>query len=479
MQNTLEALPQRPEYTPDSRMEELLAAFRRLGNPLENESSPLEEILRFPGDLPYLQRILSDHYHVESWLLRQDEAWIFPIYAWRGLALEPDPSSVPVLLECLIMAGFDDDEWGGELEYEEIPPILAAHGEALLAPLEEMLRNELQWGRDADAADAMLDALNILVEQKPELGERADRMALSRLEEYRYNAPLLNAALLAYLAQRSCRKCLPLARTVYGEDFCDEEFLPWGDFRENFPEENLPAAVSRLTNPNRAFQQEPYVGEDRLARLLRAADMQGRLDIRKGLVLGSILSPGAASPASVMKEFFTDPFTEEEQGGGTAIWQTEGQGAFCAIQFFHLWNELADFQDKLFPLRELLPSAEEDARLRMMVLGEFLAHFLDGLLLDLPAAEQAWVESHPFVSALEKRIEELRGRDELYEPEGKEEKVAELLALWGESYIPFTLDVKARRIEFVQRAQARSSSPGRNDPCPCGSGKKFKKCCLQ
>lgn len=21
--------------------------------------------------------------------------------------------------------------------------------------------------------------------------------------------------------------------------------------------------------------------------------------------------------------------------------------------------------------------------------------------------------------------------------------------------------------------------PGRNDPCPCGSGKKYKKCCLQ
>ena len=26
--------------------------------------------------------------------------------------------------------------------------------------------------------------------------------------------------------------------------------------------------------------------------------------------------------------------------------------------------------------------------------------------------------------------------------------------------------------------QARSgSAPGRNDPCPCGSGKKYKKCC--
>ncbi|HXK94534.1 MAG TPA: SEC-C metal-binding domain-containing protein, partial [bacterium] len=24
---------------------------------------------------------------------------------------------------------------------------------------------------------------------------------------------------------------------------------------------------------------------------------------------------------------------------------------------------------------------------------------------------------------------------------------------------------------------SRAGSPGRNDPCPCGSGKKYKKCC--
>jgi preprotein translocase subunit SecA len=28
----------------------------------------------------------------------------------------------------------------------------------------------------------------------------------------------------------------------------------------------------------------------------------------------------------------------------------------------------------------------------------------------------------------------------------------------------------------VEQAQ-RTKSAGRNDPCPCGSGKKFKKCC--
>ena len=26
---------------------------------------------------------------------------------------------------------------------------------------------------------------------------------------------------------------------------------------------------------------------------------------------------------------------------------------------------------------------------------------------------------------------------------------------------------------------AKKEMPGRNEPCPCGSGKKFKKCCIE
>jgi hypothetical protein len=42
-----------------------------------------------------------------------------------------------------------------------------------------------------------------------------------------------------------------------------------------------------------------------------------------------------------------------------------------------------------------------------------------------------------------------------------------------------------RHVEGQKRARAKSlpvrpaPSPGRNDPCPCGSGKKYKKCCLR
>jgi SEC-C motif-containing protein len=31
--------------------------------------------------------------------------------------------------------------------------------------------------------------------------------------------------------------------------------------------------------------------------------------------------------------------------------------------------------------------------------------------------------------------------------------------------------------DIVKPPQARSEKIGRNDPCPCGSGKKYKKCC--
>jgi hypothetical protein len=31
---------------------------------------------------------------------------------------------------------------------------------------------------------------------------------------------------------------------------------------------------------------------------------------------------------------------------------------------------------------------------------------------------------------------------------------------------------------FPPRAAVRRKRPGRNDPCPCGSGKKYKRCCL-
>jgi uncharacterized protein YecA (UPF0149 family) len=36
---------------------------------------------------------------------------------------------------------------------------------------------------------------------------------------------------------------------------------------------------------------------------------------------------------------------------------------------------------------------------------------------------------------------------------------------------------KRRHLRLVPQAPLRVEKTGRNDPCPCGSGKKYKKCC--
>jgi uncharacterized protein len=50
--------------------------------------------------------------------------------------------------------------------------------------------------------------------------------------------------------------------------------------------------------------------------------------------------------------------------------------------------------------------------------------------------------------------------------------VAQLSALWRQQSL--------QRQMALAPAQVAQESPkaGRNDPCPCGSGRKYKKCCL-
>jgi uncharacterized protein len=51
--------------------------------------------------------------------------------------------------------------------------------------------------------------------------------------------------------------------------------------------------------------------------------------------------------------------------------------------------------------------------------------------------------------------------------------LAQLAALWRSGQPPERLMDWARAADAETRARA-----GRNDPCPCGSGRKYKKCCF-
>ena len=57
--------------------------------------------------------------------------------------------------------------------------------------------------------------------------------------------------------------------------------------------------------------------------------------------------------------------------------------------------------------------------------------------------------------------------DERYEKKQERKRLRQTVASDDDAPIP---DAP------IEQAKA-DSTPGRNDPCPCGSGKKYKKCC--
>lgn len=61
-----------------------------------------------------------------------------------------------------------------------------------------------------------------------------------------------------------------------------------------------------------------------------------------------------------------------------------------------------------------------------------------------------------------------------------EESAPELIGPWLQTINDWRLenhDPGAGKSHVLQTAVAPSGKVGRNDPCPCGSGKKYKKCC--
>ena len=60
------------------------------------------------------------------------------------------------------------------------------------------------------------------------------------------------------------------------------------------------------------------------------------------------------------------------------------------------------------------------------------------------------------------------------------ERVEMKVATKNSSFLDFVKDADPEALErFMPTEPVRRSEPkvGRNDPCPCGSGKKYKKCC--
>jgi uncharacterized protein len=84
----------------------------------------------------------------------------------------------------------------------------------------------------------------------------------------------------------------------------------------------------------------------------------------------------------------------------------------------------------------------------------------------------------PMMMLYHERDEDPKMRPEPITPDKREEIIAHMTAglVGAYRYFRARREPQARSI-LASEAQGTSLKVGRNDPCPCGSGKKYKKCC--
>jgi hypothetical protein len=430
----------------------------------------------------------------------EDEEQLNPgdcmIHALRLVAFYQIQDAVPAIIELVITVGPDD-----LLEAEVLNQSLSQLGPYILEPIEKAIDDGVAFDPDIYPVLLFLETLTEGSKQDPDLRKKVLEIHRKLLKDYKLLPCELNSHIVCHLAQFKDDKSLPLIRKVFREDFVSESVATWDDilyFSEYHWDESRPKTVDQGSS----LSDADYIGDVAFGHLLRTLGCDINLDELKCLILGSILSLGPAQPLSLLDTIMLDDEGEEIE------FETQGQFQFFVSQLMGLWNLMADYQGKNFPLPQVQVRQREESldpveqemynefeglilSSRMIRVMSLVDYFLQGFMEDAP--DDHFIPlGDQFISGLEDYLS--RGRSLLgalkegdQEPPLKEVSLwmDEIYPFWKSQYLPFAKScVRTRHLALEQMDKERPAPRlkevlvGRNEPCPCGSGKKFKKCCL-
>jgi uncharacterized protein len=201
-------------------------------------------------------------------------------------------------------------------------------------------------------------------------------------------------------------------------------------------------------------------------------------------MLDGFLSALFVGPDVVMPSEWTPPVW----GGRPPRWESVEEASHVNGLLLALWNDVSrrvaldpdTLRDRDLPLIALPDQPDVEPDEADDYGAEWATGFVDGVKLRVDAwgvwcAKDAWIDS------LLVGIETIASGEWMATEVGATAEplsASDRLELIGG--LPYMLhDLHMHRIEgAVSRTPIRrEAAPGRNDPCPCGSGRKFKKCC--
>lgn len=211
---------------------------------------------------------------------------------------------------------------------------------------------------------------------------------------------------------------------------------------------------------------------DRLGDFLLDCEGDNAMNLEEldGFFAALIAGPETVMPSEYLPEVF---------GGKMCAFETPDEANEILELLMRHWNSIAE------------PLSKGDVHVPLLLEDENgVAHGNDwalGFMCGMQMRHDGWNEiveheEHfayvlPMMLLYHEHDEDPEMRPEPIDPEKREEVIVMMAAGLARAYRHFTSkrDASAERSSKVR--PQRNGKVGRNEPCPCGSGKKYKKCC--
>lgn len=392
------------------------------------------------------------------------DAELLPVTAWRALGDLRADEAVEPLIEVARAMSEEEDDWA----WEELPHVFGKIGENAVDPLARVVRDpaEADYTRSIAAR-----GLRYVADRCPRVRDRVVGCLTEVMADASAGHLEFNSLLLAELVELRAVEAAEAIERAFAADLLDVGMMgDWEEVRRDLGVEGL--GLPMPENPCNSIDE------------LRASIGVGIFSDQPIFVMGEIDHEGESAYYEKAREVFSNS-AEAQQ-----VMERYGDlGWFRLFLDFgiHYRGEVVDQMTlasvKEF-VREFVPrkvSAEADSA--GSIIAELTAFWQYlGRVYQLPHAESivAWLGT-------DGRVEELEG--EL--SDAGNFGMAKSMFMWGKR-AGYDMTSESGVADFMNAYnEATTAEPappppvsreqrvGRNDPCPCGSGKKFKKCCLK
>ncbi|MCF6281015.1 MAG: UPF0149 family protein [Candidatus Polarisedimenticolaceae bacterium] len=400
--------------------------------------------------------------------VESDEVWV-PLHAWRTLAQLGSASSIEPLL-----ALFDllvEDDWA----IQDLPVVVGMLGAPAVEPL-TIYMNEIRHKEFARVIAA--DGLKEIAERHPECREAVIEALTAYLRAKDKSLTTMNGLIVCCLIDLQASESIEVIRDIYSGGMVDISCA--GDLEE--VEISLGLRDQRSTpkpdyaTSHQAKEKAPLISPDPESvtlfeeldeYLLQYGCDESILNISE---LDGFFAAILAAPEMIMpSEWMAAIWGGKEH---TPEWPDVDHANKFISAVMVFYNQVAQALDD-DSFQALFFEKEVEGKTYDIV-DEWCEGFLRGMAMwpSLSAANALVVERALEVIRLfatEQGMEQIEAMD-IDEVESMQYEV-ERSAL--ELYHHFRRQMGDAAVQVLTEPKV-----GRNDPCPCGSGKKFKKCCL-